>query len=490
MAELPLSTIVNVNISVSPTFPAREGFGTLLIVTNQTGVVGVSERLRLYSDIDGVIADWGANSEVTKAATTYFSQKPKPTSLMVGVRFDANQNAELIGGSVPSPELASFQALTNAGFTVAIDGVSQEITGLNFSAAASLSAVADIIETAIQAIGTGGFTAATFSYEATGFVLKSGTAGAASTLSYVTAPTSGEDVSTILKMLQGESVKADGVDAEDITTALSALNEKDDSWYGFMFTKEVRDTVQVYGETAVLAAAAWTEARVKTFFTVSNNELTKTSTQTGTIAYLLASYSRTIVLYSSYPTEYPDASTAGRAFTVDFTSGNPSITLKFKQLPGITVEKVSTVQKGYLDAVNCNAYISIAGNIMLAEGKMASGRFFDEIHGLDWLKNAIQTNVFGYMSTRTSKVPYTDKGIQALAQQVSNALAEGVTAGLLAPGTTIDDEFLSEGYKVSTVPEAKVSQSNKEARFYNGISFVALGSGAIHGVTINGIFER
>jgi len=35
-----------------------------------------------------------------------------------------------------------------------------------------------------------------------------------------------------------------------------------------------------------------------------------------------------------------------------------------------------------------------------------------------------------------------------------------------------------------------MNQSDKEARLYPGLSFVALGAGAIHGAQINGTFER
>ena len=75
-------------------------------------------------------------------------------------------------------------------------------------------------------------------------------------------------------------------------------------------------------------------------------------------------------------------------------------------------------------------------------------------------------------------------------QQLIKALDEAVRNGLAAPGTTIDGEFLEKGYKTYTVPVADVNQSDKEARFYGGLSFTLLGAGAIHKVQVNGTFER
>lgn len=491
MGQIPLSSIVTVNISVSPTFPARAGFGTLLCVTKETGVLSLAERVRSYGSVDAVSADWGATSEVTKMATTYFSQSPKPTSFMVGIRFENAVGANLKGGTYPSTELATLQAITDGSFNISIDGTSAVISGLSFAAATSMDDVALVIQAALRAEAVGGFTLATCVYDTDHFVITSGTTGATSTISYLTPTGVGTDLSELLSLDQGASLKSDGVDAETITASLSALEEANSSWYGFAFTKEVRDDVVINGEDAVEAAADWAEARVKVFFTTTNNELTLLSASTTDIAYVLRqkNLSRTLVIFSNYPSEYPEVSVAGRAFSVDFTAGNPLITLKFKQLPGITVEDLSYSQKLAIEDKGVNALIAIAGNIFLAEGVVSGGRFFDEIHGLDWLQNAIQTNVFGALYT-SRRIPYTDAGIQILAQQVRNALAEAVTAGLLAPGTDANGNFLSEGYVVNTVPEAQVSQSNKEARFYNGLSFTALGAGAIHSVTVNGVFER
>lgn len=368
MSDLSISTVVDVNISVSAAYSSSAGFGTLLIVTAETGVIDATERIRAYSDIDGVSEDWGASTEVVAAATSYFSQEPKPSSLMVGFR--------------------------NTG--------------------------------------------------------------------------------------------------ETCTEALSAIQEVNDDWYGVMFTKEVRDHVVIETEDAVDAIASWVEARTKVYFMVSNDVLCKTPSDTTNIGYLLTAkgLKRTLGVYSSTVDEYADASVAARAFTVQFTAGSPTITLKFKTLPGITVEAVSTNQKSALDSFNMNTYISVAGNKMFAEGVTMSGVFFDEVHGVDWLEATIQDYVFEYMYTRTAKVPYTDLGIQSLAQKVRSALTAGVTAGLLAPGTADDGTYLAEGFVVETVAEADVSSIDKGNRVYNGISFTALGAGAIHGVTINGVFER
>jgi len=493
---IPVSSVVNVSIAIGAPFPARAGFGTLNIVTAETGVIGIAERIRSYQNLDGVTADWPADSEVVAAATAYFSQQPKPTSLKVSTRYPTDQAAQLRGGSVADniTNLALFNAITDGSFTISIDGSPEDITGLNFSADTDLSEVADAIQTALQAVATGGYTAATCTHDGSRFFINSGTTGVTSTVSFLTpvSPTTGTDISSLLQMRQGEGTKTNGIVAETITASLNTIQNIDSDWYGLMFTKEVRDGFVVNTEDAVEAAADWCEARVKVFGNTSNDLDVLDSITTNDIASVLAAKNlrRTITTFSSYPDQYPSASVLGRAFTVNFSQVNSTITLKFKQIPGITVEQLTQSQKAVLDSKFANALIEVGSSDMYAESWMASGVFFDEVHGIDWLQNAVETNVFGYLLTRTTKVPYTNKGVAAIEQQVISALDEAVNNGLIAPGETIEGEFLPNGYKTTVIPVEDINQSDKEARHYPGLSFVVLGAGAIHSVQINGIFER
>ena len=75
-------------------------------------------------------------------------------------------------------------------------------------------------------------------------------------------------------------------------------------------------------------------------------------------------------------------------------------------------------------------------------------------------------------------------------QQLRIVLDEAVNNGLIAPGETVDQEFLQTGYDITSIPVADINQSDVDRRFYGGLSFRVLGAGAIHRVQINGVFER
>jgi hypothetical protein len=85
-----------------------------------------------------------------------------------------------------------------------------------------------------------------------------------------------------------------------------------------------------------------------------------------------AKYSRTFIQYST-SSRYAALSSFARAFTVDFTGSNTTITLKFKQEPGITYETLGTSQANNLEAKNCNVYVYYENDTaILEQGVMAT----------------------------------------------------------------------------------------------------------------------
>ena len=82
--SIPISTVVKVAIQISTKPVGARGFGALLFLTDEysstfnldtpVNVLAGSERVRKYVNIDGVLQDWGVNSEAYKAATAFYAQ--------------------------------------------------------------------------------------------------------------------------------------------------------------------------------------------------------------------------------------------------------------------------------------------------------------------------------------------------------------------------------------------------------------------------------
>ena len=485
--SIPVSNVVNVTISTTPTFPSRRGFGILNIVGNSE-TLNLAERIRLYTNIDEVAADFESTTEEYKAATVFFSQNPRPNQLMISRRADVDYEAELIGGLSAEQTLGTWTAILNGEFTISIDGVEEDITGISFAGDASLDDVASGIESALQAIAAGGFTASTCVWTGTKFIIKSGTAGSTSSIT-VTSEVPGGIGTSIVAMMDnddGNGTAVAGVDQETITESLDAIQLVDDSWYGLAFTKEINDV-----NANVLLAADWCEARIKLFANSSTDNSVKDSLSTTDVAAVLfaGNYRRTFSFVSFLNEDYIAVSAFARIAVVNFSATDSTITLKFKQLPSISPDDLNSNDAAVISGKNCNYYALFGSSDMVAEGECADGTFIDSVHGVDWLQNAIETNVFGRLYTEPTKVSQTDKGATQLAEQVRLALDEGVNNGLIAPGTTLSGTFLPLGYVVTTGKVADMNASDKAERKAPIIQFTALGAGAIHSSEINGIFE-
>lgn len=480
MSSVPISEYINVGIALSPTPQGLAGFGKLVVMSKgaSTGAdpITVEERIRQYSGMAAVAANWPDGTEINKAATAYYAQVPRPIYFMVGLIDGTNTKATATGNTLPN--LVTLQAVTAGGFTITIDGTLTVITAVDISGAVSFAAAAALLQAklATQKPGT------TCTYDGTHFVITSPTAGVSSTITVASADVGG--LAAAFGLLA--AVLVQGQASETPAQALTECEQVDNSFYGIVLDKEFDDTQAAYD------AAVWAQARTKKFFNTTNDAVCLTNANSNTIVGKMkdASLGNTLSTYAPVAGSYAGASVAGRAFTVNFEGTNTTLTLMYKKLPTIPVAKIKSGQNKNLNNINCNVFLDVGGNSFFAESKMADGSWFDTKHGLDWLQNRVETDVFNLMYRTNTKVEYTDTGVSKIIQRVEFGLRQGVTNGLIAPGYTADGEYLELGYRIDYIPVGDVSSADKGNREYKGISFIAVGAGAIHKVTINGSFSE
>ncbi|ENT9289007.1 DUF3383 domain-containing protein [Salmonella enterica] len=259
------------------------------------------------------------------------------------------------------------------------------------------------------------------------------------------------------------------------------------NWYGL----GIADKEDIADDDWLKVAAAVEASGVSRILAITTSDpATMDATSTTDLAYKLkaAKYGRTFVQYSS-SNKYAALSAFGRAFTVNFNGSNTTITLKFKQEPGITYETLTTDQAAALDARNCNVFVYYQNDTaILQQGIMSSGDFFDERHGLDWLQNYVQTNLYNLLYTSTTKVPQTDAGVTRLLSNVEQSMDQSVTNGLVAPGVwnggpigqLNSGDTLTKGYYVYAQPISEQAQADREARKAPVIQVACKLAGAVH----------
>lgn len=575
---LPVSRLVVVDVALGPIPAAARTFGDLLIVGDSNIISGL-ERIRDYSDLAGVGADFSSNSPEFLAAQVYFGQKPAPLSLSIG-RWLRVATAAMLQGAILTIQqqlLSLFTSITNGGMNVTIDGVVKTLTALNFSAQTNLNGVASVITTAlagsgtciwngsefvitsatsgvgIDASGTITFTGnpanndtvtvngtvVTFvtgspvgnqvfigatsaltavnlltflsnsqvpnllqcTYSLNGLILtvSAATAGVAgnsitlaksaanitlsgatlaggtnpSSVSYASSPVAPyQDISNLLGLTSALALPlVPGYAAETPLAAIVALDVISTKWYGSMFAASVQPS-----DAQNLAIFPFIEADAVTRIfgvTIQNTNVLSSSVSNDLASEMvLGGYEQSFCQYSS-SNAYAVASMFGRAFSTNFDGIGTMIDLMYKQEPGVNPEALTTNQANVLQAKRCNVYVQYDNaTSILQYGTMSGPAFFDEIFGIDWLQNQIQTNIFNVNYTSTTKVPQTDAGDNQYTNAIASACQKGVTNGFGAPGTwngpafgqLQTGQYLKAGYYIYNQPVALQSESDRAAR--------------------------
>ena len=481
LPTLPVSNVVNVQIVMSPRAAALRNFGATLII-GSSDVIDVGARIQTYaaSELPNIASQFGSTSPEYLAAVAFFGQSPQPTEVQIG-RWAKTSTSGVLKGAILSTseqEISNFTSITDGAFNVTIDGAEVVVSGVDLSAQSNLNGVASQVTAALNGKGT-------CLWDGQRFVINSATTGASSTVSAVS-----NSGLTVTMGLEEGTTSVTGAAAESLVDAINAMLDRP-TWYMAFVAAE-------YTDDEALAAAATIEAaspsRVIAFTLMDTAELDPN--QTTSLGYKLsaAQYQHTITAYSSTNSSVA-ASILGRMSTVNFAGSNTTITLKFKQCPGVTPENLLTSQANALSANNVNVFVAYDNDTsILQEGVMAGGWFIDERHGLDWLQNYVQTAVWNLLYT-SKKVGQDEIGSTELVATVSQALEQAVTNNLVSPGIWNSDGFgalnrgdtLSSGYYVYIQPMEEQSQADREARKAPPIQCAIKLTGAIHfvDVTIN-----
>lgn len=486
-SPLPTSRLVNVQVILTPAAAQAQNLSDQLILGSST-VIDVVERMRVYSSLTAVAADFASNTPEYLAAVLWFEQAPQPSELLIGRWAQSATNGLLRGATLSSAQQALNQwtTITNGGFHITIDGgASTNITGLNFSTATTLNQVAATIGAAL--------TGATCTWDSVNgrFTIQSSTTGTGSTISFLTAPAAGTDISAQLGMRSTSSgaYVANGIAAE---TALACVQLFDAQFPGRWYAVNLLGGV----DADYTAIGGYIEgANVKHIQANTTQEAGAISaTSTTDLAYLMSQlkYKRSCVQYSSQ-NAYAASSLLGRALTVDYNANQSVITLMYKQEPGIVAETLTETQLDALEAKNANAFVNYNNDTAIIEpGVMASGDYIDIITGTDWLAVAVQSAVYNLLYTSPTKIPQTDAGNNQIVNTITKVLSRAVTNGLLAPGVwdaagfgaLNEGDFLSKGFYVYAPPIASQSAADRAARKSVTIQVAAKLAGAVQTVNV------
>lgn len=476
LPTLPVNRIVDVTIQMSPLAAATRNFGAMLIV-GASDVIDTQERIRAYSSVTDIANDFGTSAPEYQAAVAFFAQSPQPTTVQVG-RWARSATSGLYKGKILSTsdqEMDNFTTISAGAFDVTIDGSVVNVTAVNLSAQSNLNGVASQVSAALQSKGT-------CVWNGQQFVIKSASTGQTSTVSTVTSTqlsqAMGLDSGTMVTGAPAETL-------EEATVALLDIN----TWYGAFYTGDIEDQDVI--NTAALISAS-TPSHICAFTLKETDELD--GTQTSSLGYELAQLgnNRVLPMYSS-TNDNAAMSVLGRMSTVNFEGSNTTITLMFKQCPGVEPEYLKTSQANALQRNNVNVFAAYQNDTSILQyGTMSGGWYIDEVHGLDWLQNRVETDLWNLLYTSTTKIGQDESGMTAILSTVNSSLEAGVRNGLIAPGVWNGDEFgtlkrgdtLTTGFYVYIQPLEEQAQADREQRKAPPIQIAVKLKGAVHSIDV------
>lgn len=497
--NLPLSWIVNVQLNIQPLAPNRQNFGVIVLLTPEVQPFNdAGSRWLSFSTAQALGTAFGVNSETYRAARPFFSQTPRPKTILCA-RWDADAStipasASSLMGRPVTTTIAQFQAMSEAEFSLPINDVSKLYSGIDLSVATTYDQVAQTISAALDADGV------QCRYDATGtrFLIESKTTGAALQVGFVTG--AGADYVGAMLGLDNVSptflipgTDAQDVPAETIPEALAALSTVYGDWYAAVVVKSPLTDDEIRATSEWIMAA---ERKVFGVTTLDARHLTQLPTNVFKTLYDQQAYR--VAAQFDTDDRYAIVSFLARALSVNFSGSKTTLTMKFKQQPGITPEAITETQAKQATALGINYYAYFDTVPMVAEGTVIGGRFFDEVHILDWFCDAVQKNVFGVLYKSPTKVPLTDAGTHRLIAAIESACKEGIRNGSFAPGVWNGDPFgnletgdyLDEGFYIYADSVDTLSPDDRQNRRAPPIQVAVKMAGAIHEVDVIINFDR
>lgn len=542
---MSLSDIVNVNIGIEGSDLTLPGFGVPLLL----GPVhsNFPERVRFYSSESEILQDGFVETDaVYRQAQVIFSQRPRPERVAVGRRVASVAQVDTI--RVVDAVVGDYTVSVN-GQSATVTRVAQTETQLRDELRAAVNALAPRVgDTNVTAadvgVGTGDFSLTAdvagiqFPVSVTGpatgsivFVQTVDCSAAGADGDYdvrignrssifTAVGNSATEIRDGLRVRLNEQTSETGVTAVDgvaadtidltnpaspfVVTAtgpavlavtlrtlnggipedLDAITMEQADWYALLLSDRDAQTI--------LSAARTMESRGRLFLAQTNAAAVveapfDAATPTDVASRLKTlNLARTAVWFSADETNEVAAGIAGRILP-EVPSSN---TWKFKTLANVAADSFSTTQLTNMKAKSANGYRRVAGRDITFEGTVAEGEFLDVIRGVDKLTQDIQARIFTTLSDNP-KVRFTNPGIRLIAADVTAALQQSTSDGLIAesrpdPNTGQD---VTPAFSVTPPLSSSIPQSEKRARRIpasNPIKFEGTLAGAIHETEISG----
>ena len=448
VAPLPISDIIQVNISAPAGVVVARQFNQGLIVGNSARITS-AVRLKQYASLAAMVADGFLITDPEYiAAGLYFGQLAVPQFVWIGTQ-------------VPTAIATVTVGAGGTGYTVG------DVLGVTQGAASGgqvtvVTAPAGVVGTVSVGPGQG-----------TGYSIASGL-----------ATTGGTGTGCTI------NITAIGETLLQAVTACYAANST--GWYGFMCCGAT------LSDHLALGAYSTSNYLTVLYFGSTPDAAVRDNLTNNIASQLKALKSQTLLSYNTtqgglFPNNiYAAGAWLGLYAGLNTGLANSAFTLALKSIAGVGPEPLTQTQYNNITGNNCNVVANFgAYNGLTYPGILESGLYFDQVLYRATLVALIQTNVMNALVS-VPKVPQTDAGEQQLIAQVDQACAQmnlvgyigtGVWNGLpvlnLSTGQALPQGFINQAQSFTLQ-----SQGDRAARKAMPIYCCYIEAGAIQSVQV------
>lgn len=486
-----INNVINVTLLEESRAAARDNINVCAIMTSQPGILSTAERWRSYKTPSAVEQDWGASSVTAAFANAFFGTSPNPVSaggtLVIGYWNAAGETLPATSGTLRGGEISQAVVLpalrehADWSFTVEIDGVDLDITGIDGTAAATL---ADVV-TQIQAEITPEI--ATVAFDGTRIQFTSKTTGADSSVGFLEASATGTFIGDLLALAAGSGaaqvnglapvVVAPETQLDAISKLKALVNVK-----GIGFIDKILDA-------QVPLIASWAKANSTLVYeTFTGDAALEVNPANPAWAVTLASQSNFRMLFSKAGNRKFAVSYMARTHTVNFSGERTAITLHLKTM-NVPAEDYTQTEIDKAERVGLDIYTTIKDvPCVLTSG---ANDFVDNVYNLMAYVDAVQTDSFNLLKTTPTKVPQTYYGVDQLEDCAEKTTRGFVRAGVFNPGTWTLPDFFGErdmflrnieqnGFYVLAGDLKDQSTADRQARKSPVLQIAVKNAGAVH----------
>jgi Protein of unknown function (DUF3383) len=430
-------------------------------------------------------------SVVFNSTLTRFDITSGTTGPSSSVSFGASPTA--VGSATFSTQPANLDTLTLNG--AAIEFVTGTPTGNEVQIGSTLAVTLQSLATFLNSSTNPDLTAASYLVVGDTLFITAIAPGAAGdsytlvktstaiTLSGATlAGGTGTDVSTLLGLTaaSGASPPVIGIAPESLLAGVTALDSVSNAWYSLTVAASVTPMQSDYEAVAAFILSTGDKIFGVTINTPDILDPTNTSDLASNLQAL--NNQRLFVWYDPV-SPFGAATIQGRIATINFNGSNTTITLAYKQAPGLTAAFLTETQFETLVDKGGNANVAVSnGAVMIYPGQMSNAKYFggelvngnwiDEIQNCDWFLNDVQTAVFNLLFQTTTKIPQTDAGNNIIAATITASCQQAVNNGMAAPGewtgpsfgSLITGQTLATGFYIFYPPIATQSSADRASR--------------------------